>query len=223
MMRALGALVGRELRLGWTAGGGAALPAAFYAGAAAFLPFAIGPDPGLLRQVGPGYLALALALAALVSLERLFQADLEDGTLDQIALGPLPLTLSVMAKIAGQYLAVAGPILTITPVLGLLLQIAPDRLIGLTLILAVAGVALFAIGSIGAALGAGVRRGGLLVALLALPLYAPTVIFAAGAADLYVKGGALASQPFLLLCALALAGAALSPPAAAAGLRLHLE
>jgi heme exporter protein B len=223
MIGAMAALAAREIRLGWTAGGGAALPAAFYAGAAAFLPFAVGPDPQLLRQIGPGYLCLALALAALVSLERLFQSDLEDGTMDQIALSPLPLTASVLAKLSGQYVAVAGPILLATPLLGLLLQVPPARLLGLCAILAVAAAAFFAIGSIGAALGAGVRRGGLLVALLALPLYAPSLIFAAGAADLYVREGALLSQPFLLLCALALFGAALGPPAAAAGLRLHLE
>jgi heme exporter protein B len=222
-MAGLAALAGRELRLGWGSGGGAFLPAAFFAGAVCVAPFAVGPDPARLGAIGPGYLWLALALATLVSLERLFQADLEDGTADQLVLSGLPLALVVAAKTAGQWLAVAGPLLLVVPVAAILVRVEPQHTLLLAAQLAVGSLALFQIGSIGAALGAGIKRGGLLVALVALPLYVPVLIFGAASAEALVRDGTVLSQPFLFVCALALASLALAPIAAAAALRLHID
>lgn len=223
LIRAFAAIAGRELRLGLSGAGGGFLPAAFFAGATMVAPFAVGPDPELLGRIGPGFLWLALSLAALVSLERLFQADLEDGTLDQLLLSPAPLTLVALAKVLGQWAASAAPLLAVTPIAGLLVQVPPAALPLLVVQLTVGSLAMYLVGAIAAALGAGVRRGGLLVALLALPLYAPTVIFGAGAADLAVKGEGLFTQPFLFVCALALMALALAPLAIAAALRLHAD
>jgi heme exporter protein B len=213
----------REIALGWGAGGGSLLSASFFAGAVMVAPFALGPAPDILGKIGPGYLWLALSLATLVSLERLFQSDLEDGTLDQFVLSPVPLTLVVLSKTLGQWVATALPVLAISPIAALMVRVAPELIAPVCLQLAVGSLALFLIGSIGAALGASVRRGGLLVALLALPLYAPTVIFGAGAAGLLANGGAFLSQPFLFLCALVLVALALAPFATAAALRLHVD
>jgi heme exporter protein B len=223
LLRGLFAIAHREIALGWGAGGGALLSASFFAGAIMVAPFALGPSPDTLGRIGPGYLWLALSLATLVSLERLFQADLEDGTLDQLFLSDIPLSLVVLAKVLGQWLGVALPILLIGPLAGAMVRVPPEHLAGLCLQLGVGSLGLFLIGSIGAGLGASVRRGGLLVALLALPLYAPTVIFGAGAAQLLVSGEGLFTQPFLFLCALTVFSLALSPFATAASLRLHVD
>jgi heme exporter protein B len=223
VMGAFSSIVKREIRLGWGSGGGALLSASFFAGAVMVAPFALGPAPDTLGRIGPGYLWLALALATLVSLERLFQSDLEDGTLDQLVLSPLPLTLIVLAKTLGQWIATALPLIAITPVAAVMVRVEPHFIGGLALQLTIGSLALFLIGAIGAALGASVRRGGLLVALLALPLYAPTVIFGASSASLLAAGGAITSQPFLFLCALLLGALALAPFATAAALRLHVD
>jgi heme exporter protein B len=217
------AIARREIALGWGGGGGAILSASFFAGAVTVAPFALGPAPDTLGRIGPGYLWLAMALATLVSLERLFQSDLEDGTQDQLMLSPLPLTLVVLSKIIGQWIATALPLLVVSPIAALMVRVAPQQIIPICLQLAVGSLGLFLIGSIGAALGASVRRGGLLVALLALPLYAPTVIFGAGAAALLNADGPFFSQPFLFLSALVLAGLALAPFATAAAIRLHVD
>jgi heme exporter protein B len=217
------AIARREIALGWGGGGGALLSASFFAGAVMIAPFALGPAPDTLGRIGPGYLWLAMALATLVSLERLFQSDLEDGTLDQLVLSPVPLTLVVLAKTLGQWFATALPLLAISPVAALMVRVPFERVVGVCSQLVVGSLTLFLIGAIGAALGASVRRGGLLVALLALPLYAPTLIFGAGAAALFVQDGALFTQPFLFLCALTLGAIALAPLATAAALRLHVD
>ena len=217
------ALIGREIRLGWGSGGGAFLSASFFAGAVMVAPFALGPSPDSLGKIGPGYLWLALTLASLVSLERLFQADLEDGTLDQMLLADMPQSLHVLCKIIGQWIATALPLLVISPIGALLVRVEPQLIGPLCFQLSVGSLGLFLIGSIGAALGASTRRGGLLVSLLVLPLYAPSVIFGAGAASSLAMGGALWSQPFLFLCALVLGALALAPFASAAALRIHVD
>jgi heme exporter protein B len=223
LMSACFAIARREISLGWGAGGGALLPASFFAGAVMVAPFALGPAPDTLGRIGPGYLWLGMALATLVSLERLFQSDLEDGTLDQLVLSSVPLELIVLFKTLGQWVATALPLITISPIAAIMLRASPNLIMPLCAQLAIGSLALFLIGAIGAALGASVRRGGLLVALLALPLYAPTVIFGAGSAALLANGGAIFSQPFLFLCALVLVSLALAPLAAAAALRLHID
>ncbi|MEN9855472.1 MAG: hypothetical protein RL186_1384 [Pseudomonadota bacterium] len=223
LLRACFAIGGREIALGWRQGGGALLSASFFGGAVLIAPFALGPAPDTLGKIGPGYLWLALALATLVSLERLFQSDLEDATLDQLVLSPVPLSLVILAKILGQWVAIAAPLLALSPIAALMVRVPPSFILALCGQLFIGSLSLFLIGSIGAALGASVRRGGLLVALLSLPLYAPTVIFGAAAASDLTQNGEMISQPFLFLLALTLTALATAPLATAAALRLHVD
>ena len=222
-LSAIGAIIMREVRLNLGHGGGAYLPSAFFAGAVLMLPFALGPDPETLRKIGPGFLWLALCLACLVSLERLFQSDLDDGSLDQLIIGELPLGMTMLAKLLGQFTATILPLLLAIPIAGLMLNIEPKFIMPLLLQLFIGALAMFLMGGIGAALGAGVKRGGLLVALLALPLYTPIVIFGASSANLIVQGQALFSQGFLLICTISLFGIVIAPIAIAAAMRLHAD
>ena len=222
MWRAVGAVFRRDLALAWAAGGGAAAPIGFFVGATALVPLTAGPDPELLARIGPPLLWLTAALSVLMVLERLFQADLEDGSLDQLLLSPAPLELLVAAKGAALWVAIGGPLALVAAPLALAmqtpLQAAPLVAIGLLVGLA----AFIGIGLFGAALAAGVRRGGVLIAILVLPFFAPPVIFGAGAAARAAADGLL-TQPFYYMAALALGAAAFGPIGAAAALRQHLE
>jgi heme exporter protein B len=218
---AAGAVFRRDLALAWGAGGGAAAPLGFFAGATVLLPLAIGAGPDLLRVAGPPLLWVTAALAALMVLERLFQADLEDGGLDQLLLSPAPLELLVAAKGFALWLAIGAPLALIAMPLALMLQAPPlaAPLIALALALGMAGF--IGMGLVGAALAAGVRRGGVLIAVLVLPLFAPLIIFGAAGAAALAAGEA--SEAFLLLAGIALGAIALGPIAAAAALRLQAE
>ena len=212
----------RELRLAWSGGGGAALPVGFYAGAATLTPLALGPAPDLLRAAGPGILFITLALASLLPMERLFQADLEDGTLDALGASGANYTGMALAKTSAHWLASGLPLSLIAPVLWVMLQ-GPGAAVGVVLACALSGsLAFFFIGAIGAALAAGVRRGGLLIALTALPLYAPATIF--GASALYaVSEGRDFGQALNLCMACAMAAVALGPFGAGAALKTALD
>ena len=223
MFRAFLSIILREIRLNLGNHGGAFLPAAFFAGAILILPFSIGPDPEMLRKIGAGYLWLALSLACLVSLERLFQGDIDDGSLDQILLGNLPLSIIMLGKTLGQWIAVAIPLMFAVPIAGLIINIETQYILPLTFQLFIGSLAMFLIGAIGSALGAGVRRGGLLVALLSLPLYTPIIIFGSGAASQVIMGNGIFSQGFLLICTICLVAIVLAPIAIAAAIKLHAE
>jgi heme exporter protein B len=212
----------RELRLAWSGGGGAALPLGFFAGAASLTPLALGPAPDLLKAAGPGVLWIALALSSLLPMERLFQADLEDGTLDAYAGSGVALEGVALAKTMAHWLATGVPLALIAPVLWIMLQEPPEHALFAALVSVIGSAAFFFLGSIGAALAAGVRRGGLLIALVALPLYAPAMIF--GAASLYraAEGGQWA-EPLMLMGAASLFGMAISPFASAAALRAAID
>ncbi len=212
----------RELRLAWSGGGGAALPLGFFAGAASLTPFAIGPDPDLLKAAGPGVMWIAMALSSLLPMERLFQADLEDGTLDAYAGSGIALEGIVLAKTLAHWLATGGPLSLIAPVIWIMLQ-GPPEASGVVIVTSLLGSAgFFFIGSIGAALAAGVRRGGLLIALVALPLYSPLMIFGAAGLNAAAAGGNW-SPPLLLTAAAMLFGAAISPFASAMALRAAID
>lgn len=217
------AIISREIRLSLGNGGGAYLPSAFFAGAIVMVPFALGPDPELLRKIGPGYLWLALALACLVSLDRLFQADLDDGSFDQLILIPIPLSVTMLAKLIGQFIAIILPLLIAMPIAAIMLNIETKFILPLLAQLFVGAFAMFLTGGIGAALGAGIKRGGLLVSLLALPLYAPILIFGASSANIITQGMAFLNQGFLFICVIVLFGIVLSPLAIAASMRLHAD
>jgi heme exporter protein B len=217
-LSALAALFGRELSLAWGRGGGPLLACAFYLCTATLLPLAVGPEPERLAAVAPGAAWLTLGLASLLSLERLWERDYEDGALDLLALGPAPLELTAAAKCGAQWLAAGLPLALLTPVVSTVLG-AEARLAPLALAAALLGGLAFAfVGGVGAALATGSRRGGVLIAVIVLPLYAPPVIFGAGAlqaaADGLPWGAGLA-----LLGAYALFAAALGPFAMAAAVR----
>lgn len=221
-MRALGVLFGRELALAWGRGGGVLLAAAFYACVAALLPLAVGSEPERLAAMAAGSAWLALALASLLSLERLFERDFEDGALDLLALGPLPLEAVCAVKALAQWVAVGLPLALCAPVAFVALG-GPPQIAGLALACAAVGGLGFAFtGALGAALAIGTRRGGLLIAVVVLPLFAPPVVFGAGTLSAAVQGLGWTGG-LLLLSAWALFAVALSPLAAAAAVRNALD
>ncbi len=223
MIKSFISIISREIRLNLGNGGGAFLPTAFFAGSILILPFALGPDNELLRKIGPGFLWLALSLACLVSLERLFQGDIEDNTMDYLLLSNAPFSIIMLAKIIGQWIAVSLPLMFAVPIAGLMINVETNHILPITFQLFFGSFAMFMIGAIGSALGAGVRRGGLLVALLALPLYTPIVIFGAISAGQIIDGHGIFSQGFLFILALCLISLVLSPIAVAGAVKLHSD
>lgn len=215
-------LLRRELALAWGRGGGPAAALAFYACVATLLPLAVGSSPQRLAAVAPGSAWLALALASLLSLERLFERDYEDGALDLLALGPAPLEIVSAIKCLAQWLSTGLPLALFTPIASTALGAAP-RLIPLTFACALTGGLGFAfVGGIGAALSLGSRRGGVLIAVIVLPLFAPLAIFGGGCIAALAEG--LNPGPgFLFLGAYSLGAVALGPFAMAAGCRNALS
>jgi heme exporter protein B len=219
-------LLGRDLRLSVREGGGAALALGFFALVASLVPLGIGPDLRLLARVAGGILWVAAVLAALLSLDRLFQGDYEDGSLDVIALSPLALEAAATAKIAAHWLSTGLPLTLLSPLLGLMFGLPGAAVQTLFLSLLIGTPAVSAVGAIGASLILSLRRGGLILPILILPLLSPAVIFGAGsvaAALDGINGGSGASGALGLLAAFSLAATLLSPFVAAAGLRLHLN
>ena len=217
-----GVLLRRELALAWGRGGGPLLACAFYAGMTTLLPLASGPAPARLAVVAPGSAWAALALASLLPLERLFERDFEDGALDLLVLGALPLELVCAIKCFAQWLATGAPLAVLAPVVSSALG-APLSLAPLTFVCALIGGLGFAFtGGLGAALALGSRRGGLLVAVIVLPLFAPPVIFGGGAVAA-LAGGLGWSSGLMFLAAYSLAAVALAPFAMAAACRNALS
>ena len=211
-------LLKRETRLAWGRGGGPMVSLGFYAGVTTLLPLATGPEPARLAAVAPGVAWIALALASLLSLDRLFERDFEDGALDLITLSAMPLELTCAIKCLGQWLAAGAPLALAAPVAAIALG-APVTLAPLILAGALVGGLAFAFtGGIGAALSLGARRGGLLTAVIVLPLFVPPVIFGGGALDAFASGLPWRAG-FTLLCAYAAAAVALGPVAMAAACR----
>ena len=221
-MSAFRRLVQRDLRLALRQGGDAAMVVAFFVLTVVLFPFGVGPEPQLLGRIAPGILWVTALLAALLSLERLFQADYEDGSLEALSLMPLPLEAQVLAKCLAHWLVTGLPLALTAPVLGLLLQLDAAGYPVLVLGLLLGTPTLSLIGAVGAALSLGARRGGVLLSLLVLPLYIPVLIFGVLAVEQTIAG--LAARPHLLLLGALLAGALpLAPLAAAAALRQALE
>ncbi len=222
-MRPFLALVVRDLRLALREGGAVGTALGFYLIVVSILPLGLGPDLNLLSRVAPGVLWVALLLAALLSADRIFHQDHEDGVLEAIALGPLPLELVAAGKSLAHWISTAFPLALAAPALGLLLNL-PLEAYGPLLATLLAGTpAVSFIGTIGAALTLGLRRGGLLLSLLVLPLYVPVLIFGVVSIDAVVTGPGSFLQPFLILCALSVASVVLSPLAAAAALRAQMQ
>jgi heme exporter protein B len=215
-------LVERDLRLALRQGGDWAVVLAFFVLTVILFPFGVGPEPELLQRIASGVVWVTALLASLLSLDRLFLADYEDGSLEALALMPLPLEAQVVAKCLAHWLVTGLPLTLMAPVLALLLHLAAESYPALVLGMALGTPTLSLIGAIGAALTLGARRGGVLLSLLVLPLYIPVLIFGVAACEAASSG--FSTRPhFLMLAALLALALPLAPFAAAAGLRQALE
>lgn len=219
-MSAVLALIRRDVALALRLGGGGSIGVAFFVLTVVLIPLGVGPESGTLARIAGGVLWIAALLAALLSLDRIFQADFEDGALDQLMLAPLALEQVVLAKAIAHWLTTGLPMMLAAPVLGMMLALPIDALPALVISLLAGTPALSLIGAIGAAITVGVRRGGLLLSILVLPLYVPTLVFGARA----VEHALLDLNPVPALAlggAISLAAAAIAPFAAAAALRIN--
>ena len=222
-MSAFLSLLARDLRLAYHEGSAIGAALGFYLIVVAMLPLGLGPDLALLSRIAPAFLWLALLLSALLSLGRLFETDDEDGSLDVMAIAPLPLEAVVVAKGLAHWLSTAVPLALLATVLGLMLNLGIAAYPPLVATMLIGTPAISFIGTIGAALTLRSRRGGLLIALLVLPLYIPTLVFGIGAINALLLGpSGGGSAPLLILAALSLAALVLAPIAAAAALRAQL-
>ncbi|TGD96423.1 heme exporter protein CcmB [Methylobacterium nonmethylotrophicum] len=219
MGRAFLAVVARDLRLAGRIGGSGALSLVFFLMIVALVPFGLGPDLNLLARIGPGILWIAAVLATLIGLDRLFQADEEDGSLDLLSGAPAPLELLVLAKVTAHWLTTGLPLALATPLFGLLVALSPAGMAATSLTLLVGTPALTFIGAVGAALTASIRRGGLILAVVVLPLMVPTLIFGVSAAEAALGGTVPFTTPLAILGALSLAAGVVGTLAAAAALR----
>jgi heme exporter protein B len=216
------ALLIRDMRLAMRAGGGFGLGLAFFLLVAVIVPLGVGPEQAVLGRIAPGILWVGALLSCLLSLDRIFALDFEDGSLDLLATSPMPLEGVVAVKSAAHWLVTGLPLVVVSPMLGLLLNLAPAGYVWLLASLALGTPALSVIGSFGAALTVGLKRGGLLMSLLVLPLYMPTLIFGAEVVKRGAQGLAVAT-PLALLAAITAGSLALLPFAAAAAIRVNLR
>ena len=221
-MSAFARLVARDLRLALRQRADAGMVVLFFVLTASLFPFAVGPESNLLARMAPGVIWVTALLAVLLSLERLFLADYEDGSLELLALGPLPLEATVLAKALAHWLTTGLPLVVAGPLLALLYNMDAAGLPMLVLAMALGSPSLSLIGAVGAALTLGARRGGVLIPLLVLPLNIPVLIFGVAAIDAALAG--LSPRPHLLfLGALFLVTLVTAPLAGAAALRQALE
>lgn len=215
-------IIARDLRLSLRHGSSVTMVVAFFVIVVTMFPFAIGPEQNILQRISLGVIWVAALLSCLLSLDSIFQSDYEDGSLDQFVLSPVPLELVVVAKSVAHWLTTSLPVIIITPLLGILMNL-PERgylpLIGTML---VGTPALSFIGGIGASLTVTLRRGGVLLSLLILPLYIPVLIFGVLAVKAAIDGMPM-MEHILLLSGFTLFSAAIAPWAAAAAIRAGLE
>jgi heme exporter protein B len=215
-----GALIERDIRLASRGGGSTLLAATFFATVITLVPLGIGPQPGLLGAVAGGVVMICAVLAALLSLDHLFQADFDDGSLEVLATGPLSFESFAASKIAAHWLTTCVPLVVIAPLAAFAMELPRNGLIALVEAVALGSPAVSAVGAIGASLTLAARKGGLILPLILLPLLTPVVIFGAGTVRSALDG--IANGAILYLAAYSLAAVLLSPFAAAAGLRMNL-
>ena len=221
-MRRFWLIVGRDLTLSMGQGSPSGHAVVFFVLVVLLFPLGVGPETELLGRIAGGVIWVAALLATLLSLDRLFQADFEDGSLDLLALSGAPLTLVVGAKTLAHWLTTGVPLIVASPLLALLLNLSAEGYVALVAAMALGTPTLSLIGAIGAALTVGVRRGGVILSLLVLPLYIPVLIFGVGAVESGIQG--LGAGPHLMILgALFLAALVLAPLGAAAAVRLNLE
>ena len=208
----------REARLALRQSADSVMVVAFFLIAVVLFPFGVGPEPNTLARIGPGVIWVAALLAAMLSMERIFQADYEDGALELLVLAPVPLELTVLAKVCVHWLTTGLPLMVATPLLAIMMNVPLDALPVILLTLALGTPILSLIGAIGAALVLGARRGGVLLSLLVLPQTIPVLIFAVGAIEADLSGLEVKAH-LMLLGGLLLAAVALTPWASAAAVR----
>jgi heme exporter protein B len=218
-MNALAALFLRDVRLALRVGGGAWMGVLFFLIVVALVPFAVGPDSALLQRIGPAILWLGALLASLLTLDQLFADDREDGSLDLILMAGTPLSLAIVAKAFAHWLTAGLPLVIAAPLLGIFFNIDLLSMGAVALTLLAGTPALTFLGLIGAALAAALRRGGLLVPVMILPLTIPVLIFGVAASHAAIAGPVPFGTPFTILCALSLASLVIGPLAAAAALK----
>lgn len=223
MIRALVALFRREMRLSLRIGGGTLMGVLFFLSVVTIVPFGVGPDLALLRRIGPAVLWLGSLLSTLLGLDRLFQADQEDGSLDLLYLSPVPLELSVAVKALAHWASTGLPLVVATPVLAIFVNLPPTSTGAVTATLLVGTPALTFLGAIGAALTVALRRGGLLLSILIIPFAIPVLIFGVSAANAATIGPIPFWPPFLILCGLSLVAVVVGTAASAMALRGGLE
>ncbi len=216
------ALLIRDLRLALRAGGGFGLGLAFFLILAVLVPLGVGPEAGTLALIAPGVLWVGALLACLLSLDRIFALDFEDGSLDLLATAPVPLESVVAVKALAHWITTGLPLVLVSPVLGLLLFLPAEAYGWLILSLLLGTPALSVIGGFGAALTVGLKRGGLLLSLLVLPLYIPTLVFGAEVVSRGAQGLSVGT-PLALLAGITMGAAAILPFAAALVLRINLR
>ncbi len=212
------AIMSRELRLAVRQSSDSMMVIAFFVIAVVLFPFGVGPEPQMLARIGPGVIWVAALLAAMLSMERMFQADYEDGSLELLALTPVPLELTVLAKVLSHWLTTGLPLIIVSPLLAIMMNIPPEGWGILILSLALGTPTLSLIGAVGAGLILGARRGGVLLSLLVLPLFIPILIFGVGSVDM-VLNGLETKAHMLLLGGIFLGSLALTPWATAAAVR----
>lgn len=221
-MKSFWALIKRDLRLAVREGGAIGTALGFFLVVVSLMPLGLGPDLNLLARIAAGVLWIALLLAALLSLNRIFEADYEDGTLDVLATGPLPLELVSAAKALAHWITTGIPLAIMAPVLGILLNLDLNSYPILVATTLIGTPAVSFLGAIGAALTMKTRRGGLLLAVIVLPFYVPTLIFGISAVSAAAGPDGLGAS-FLILAAVSLVAVVLGPVAAAAALRIQLQ
>jgi heme exporter protein B len=217
-MNSVSAILGREMRLALRQSSDTMMVIAFFVIAVVLFPFGVGPEPNMLARIGPGVIWVAALLAAMLSMERMFQADYEDGSLELLVLTPVPLELTVIAKVFSHWLTTGLPLSVVSPLLAIMMNIPTEGWGILILSLALGTPTLSLIGAVGAGLVLGARRGGVLLSLLVLPLFIPVLIFGVGSVDMMLNG-LEAKAHMLLLGGIFLGSLALTPWATAAAVR----
>lgn len=220
--RAFWALLKRDLLLAYRHRSQLANPLLFFTIVASLFPLAVSPEPTLLKTIAPGVIWVAALLAAMLSLDGVFRSDFDDGSLEQLVLSPFPMALLVMAKVFAHWLITGFPLILLSPLLGILFHLESEALSALFMTLALGTPVLSFIGAIGVALTVGLRRGGVLLSLLVLPLYIPVLIFGASAVANAAAGLVITGQ-LAFLGALLAGSVALAPLASAAALRISLN
>ena len=223
MWRIFSCVLGRDIRLAMRRRTDVLTTLFFFVIVVSLFPLGVGTEKQILRILGPGVVWVAALLASMLALERLFAADYEDGTLEQMLMTPAPLSVVVLAKVAAHWVLTGLPLVAIAPLVGMQYHLPDVALLTMVLSLLVGTPVLSLIGAIGAALTLGLRGGGILLSMLILPLYIPVLVYGAGAVSVSVIEIADTQPYFTLLGAFLLAALVLAPPAAAAALRISME